>query len=54
MEVHDGNESATTGGRTQHPSRAGGARQAAMIRKLSSGGYRLLFAQGQPEDRPPP
>jgi hypothetical protein len=40
-EVHDGNESATTGGKTQHPQSAGGARQAAMIRKLKSGGYRL-------------
>ena len=49
MEVHDGNESATTGGRTQHPSRAGGARQAAMIRKLKSGGYRLYSRKINPK-----
>src|SRR6476619_1193691 len=48
-EVHDGNERATTGGKTQHPSRAGGARQAAMIRKLKSGGYRLYSRKLNPK-----
>ena len=47
--VHDGNENATTGGKTQHPSRAGGARQAAMIRKLKSGGYRLYSRKLNPK-----
>jgi hypothetical protein len=49
MEVHDGNENATTRGKTQHPSRAGGARQAAMIRKLKSGGYRLYSRKLNPK-----
>ena len=48
-EVHDGNESATTGGKTQHPSSAGGAGQAAMIRKLKSGGYRLYSRKINPK-----
>ena len=48
-EVHDGNEDATTGGKTQPPSSAGGARQAAMIRKLKSGGYRLYSRKINPK-----
>jgi len=48
-EAHDGNESAKTGGKTQHPSRAGGARKVAMIRKLSSGGYRLYSRKVNPK-----
>src|SRR5262249_37167095 len=48
-EVHDGNENAKTGGKTQHPHGAGGARPAAMIRKLSSGGYRLYSRKVNPK-----
>jgi hypothetical protein len=45
-EAHDGNENATTGDKTQG---AGGARQAAMIRKLKSGGYRLYSRKLNPK-----
>jgi hypothetical protein len=48
-EVHDGNESAEASGKTQHPQSAGGARQAAMIRKLKSGGYRLYSRKVNPK-----
>jgi hypothetical protein len=48
-EIHDGNENATTRGETQHPSSAGGTRQAAMIRKLKSGGYRLYSRKINPK-----
>jgi len=48
-EVHDGNANATTGGQTQYPSRASSARQAAMIRKLKSGGYRLYSRKLNPK-----
>jgi hypothetical protein len=48
-EVHDGNESTKTGGKTQHPSRARRARQVAMIRKLKSGGYRLYSRKINPK-----
>jgi hypothetical protein len=37
------------GRKTQHPSRAGGARQAAMSRKLKSGGYRLYSRKLNPK-----
>jgi hypothetical protein len=47
-EACDGNGSAKTGGDAQHPQRAGGARQAAMIRKLRSGGYRLYSRKVNP------
>ena len=49
MEVHDGNESTKTGGKTQQPWRARRARQAAMIRKLKSGGYRLYSRKINPK-----
>jgi hypothetical protein len=48
-EAHDGNETATTGDKTQHAQGAGGARQAAMIRKLKSGGYRLYSRKISPK-----
>jgi len=44
-EVHDGNETTKTGGKTQRASRA---REAAMIRKLKSGGYRLYSRKVNP------
>ena len=46
---YGGKESAKTRGNTQHSSRTGGARQAAMIRKLSSGGYRLYSRKVNPK-----
>jgi hypothetical protein len=46
---HDGNESARTGGETQYPHSAGGVRQAMMIRKLKSGGYRLYSRRINPK-----
>jgi hypothetical protein len=48
-EVYGGNESAKTRRKTQHPPRTSGARQAAMIRKLSSGGYRLYSRKVNPK-----
>jgi hypothetical protein len=46
---HDGNESARTGGETQYSHSAGGVRQATMIRKLKSGGYRLYSRRINPK-----
>ena len=46
---YGGNESAKTRGKTQHPPRTSGARQAAMIRKLKSGGYRLYSRKINPK-----
>jgi hypothetical protein len=48
-EAHDGNENAKTSDETQHRQGAGGARQAAMIRKLKSGGYRLYSRKVNPK-----
>jgi hypothetical protein len=48
-EVYGGNESAKTRGKMQHSARTGGARQAAMIRKLRSGGYRLYSRKVNPK-----
>jgi hypothetical protein len=47
--AYGGNESAKMRSKTQHPSRTGGARQAAMIRKLRSGGYRLYSRKVNPK-----
>jgi hypothetical protein len=49
QEVHDGKRSAKTGSEAQRPQGTGGTRQAAMIRKLKSGGYRLYSRKVNPK-----
>jgi hypothetical protein len=49
MEVRDGKRSARASSEAQRPQGADGTRQAAMIRKLKSGGYRLYSRKPNPK-----